>query len=298
MSLIVSSFSQGLFWAIMAIGVFITFRILDIADLTAEGSFPLGAAAAASLIVAGVNPLLATLLAVVAGALAGLVAGFLHTKMQIPAIITGILVLTGLYSINIRVMGQSNLALLNEETLLTYMQDLGLSVQMAPLVLGVLSLALVIGIIVWFMNTEYGLALRTTGDNKIMAEANGIETDSMIILGYMISNSMIALSGALLAQYNGYSDISMGTGTIVIGLAGVVIAEVLVKDARIFKRLLSIFAGAFIYRLVIDMIMRQTAIAITPSDIKIISAVILAVILWAPQVSIGRKKKKVTERRG
>lgn len=298
MSLIVSSFSQGLFWAIMAIGVFITFRILDIADLTAEGSFPLGAAAAASLIVAGVNPLLATLLAVVAGALAGLVAGFLHTKMQIPAIITGILVLTGLYSINIRVMGQSNLALLNEETLLTYMQDLGLSVQMAPLVLGVLSLALVIGIMVWFMNTEYGLALRTTGDNKIMAEANGIETDSMIILGYMISNSMIALSGALLAQYNGYSDISMGTGTIVIGLAGVVIAEVLVKDARIFKRLLSIFAGAFIYRLVIDMIMRQTAIAITPSDIKIISAVILAVILWAPQVSIGRKKKKVTERRG
>lgn len=298
MSLIVSSFSQGLFWAIMAIGVFITFRILDIADLTAEGSFPLGAAAAASLIVAGVNPLLATLLAVVAGALAGLVAGFLHTKMQIPAIITGILVLTGLYSINIRVMGQSNLALLNEETLLTYMQDLGLSVQMAPLVLGVLSLALVIGIIVWFMNTEYGLALRTTGDNKIMAEANGIETDSMIILGYMISNSMIALSGALLAQYNGYSDISMGTGTIVIGLAGVVIAEVLVKDARIFKRLLSIFVGAFIYRLVIDMIMRQTAIAITPSDIKIISAVILAVILWAPQVSIGRKKKKVTERRG
>lgn len=298
MSLIVSSFSQGLFWAIMAIGVFITFRILDIADLTAEGSFPLGAATAAALIVAGVNPLLATFLAVIAGALAGLVAGFLHTKMKIPAIITGILVLTGLYSINIRVMGQSNLALLNQETLLTYMQNWGLSVQMAPLVLGVISLALVIGIIVWFMNTEYGLALRTTGDNKIMAEANGIETDSMIILGYMISNSMIALSGALLAQYNGYSDISMGTGTIVIGLAGVVIAEVLVKNARIFKRLLSIFVGAFIYRLVIDMIMRQTAIAITPSDIKIISAVILAIILWAPQTSIGRKKKKIKESRG
>lgn len=298
MSLIVSSFSQGLFWAIMAIGVFITFRILGIADLTAEGSFPLGAATAASLIVAGVNPLLATLLAIIAGALAGLVAGFLHTKMKIPAIITGILVLTGLYSINIRVMGQSNLALLNEETLLTYMQNWGLSVQMAPLVLGVVSLALVIGIIVWFMNTEFGLALRTTGDNKIMAEANGIETDSMIILGYMISNSMIALSGALLAQYNGYSDISMGTGTIVIGLAGVVIAEVLVKNARIFKRLLSIFVGAFIYRLVIDMIMRQTTISITPSDIKIISAVILAIILWAPQVSTGRKKKKIKESRG
>lgn len=298
MSLIISSFSQGLFWAIMAIGVFITFRILGIADLTAEGSFPLGAAAAASLIVAGVNPLLATLLAIIAGALAGLVAGFLHTKMKIPAIITGILVLTGLYSINIRVMGQSNLALLNEETLLTYMQNWGLSVQMAPLVLGLVSLALVIGIMVWFMNTEFGLALRTTGDNKIMAEANGIETDSMIILGYMISNSMIALSGALLAQYNGYSDISMGTGTIVIGLAGVVIAEVLVKNARIFKRLLSIFVGAFIYRLVIDMIMRQTVISITPSDIKIISAVILAVILWAPQVSTGRKKKKITESRG
>lgn len=298
MSLIVSSFSQGLFWAIMAIGVFITFRILGIADLTAEGSFPLGAAAAASLIVAGVNPLLATLLAIIAGALAGLVAGFLHTKMKIPAIITGILVLTGLYSINIRVMGQSNLALLNEETLLTYMQNWGLSVQMAPLVLGLVSLALVIGIMVWFMNTEFGLALRTTGDNKIMAEANGIETDSMIILGYMISNSMIALSGALLAQYNGYSDISMGTGTIVIGLAGVVIAEVLVKNARIFKRLLSIFVGAFIYRLVIDMIMRQTVISITPSDIKIISAVILAIILWAPQVSTGRKKKKITESRG
>lgn len=291
MSIIVSSFSQSLFWAIMAIGVLITFRILDIADLTAEGSLPLGAAVTATLIVNfGMNPILATLLAAVAGAIAGFVAGILHTKMKIPAIITGILLLTGLYSINIRIMGQSNLPLINETTLMTYFQEMGMTAQTSQLTVGLLAVGIVMGLTVWFMNTEYGLALRTTGDNKLMAEANGIKTDHMIIMGYMISNALIAVAGAFLAQYNGYADITMGTGSIVIGLAAVVIAEVLLRNVSMTKRLLSIILGSFVYRYLIDMIMVQSFI--TPTDIKIISAVILTLILWVPQLPLKRKRKK------
>lgn len=293
MSLLVSSFTQALFWAIMAIGVFITFRLLEIADLSAEGSFPLGAATAAMLIVSGMHPLLATVIAFFAGSLGGLVAGILHTKMKIPAIITGILVQTGLYSVNIRVMGQSNLSLLGEPTLISQLERWGISTATAALILGLVAIALVIAILVWFMKTEFGLAMITTGDNKLMAEANGIHTDSMVILAYMISNGLIALSGALIAQFNGYADISMGTGTIVIGLASLIIAEVIVKDASMYKRLLSIVLGSFIYRLVIDLILRQTVISITPTDIKIISAVLLAIILWLPHTGKKRKKSKL-----
>ncbi len=298
MSIIISSLTQGLFWAIMAIGVYITFRLLEIADLSAEGTFPLGASIAATLIVSGMNPLLATLLAVVGGALGGLAAGILHTKMKIPAIITGILIQTALYSINIRIMGQSNVSLLGEASLLTYFESLGLPPALSALLLAVLAVTLVIILIVWFMKTEFGLALITTGNNKMMAEANGIYTDAMVILGYMISNALIALSGALIAQFNGYSDISMGTGTIVIGLASLIIAEVIIKDTSMHQRLLSILLGSFIYRLVIDLILRQTLIAITPTDIKIISALILALILWLPHMKNKTKRNKVQNNKG
>lgn len=298
MSIIISSLTQGLFWAIMAIGVYITFRLLEIADLSAEGTFPLGASIAATLIVSGMNPLLATLLVVVGGALGGLAAGILHTKMKIPAIITGILIQTALYSINIRIMGQSNVSLLGEASLLTYFESLGLPPVLSALLLAVLAVTLVIILIVWFMKTEFGLALITTGNNKMMAEANGIYTDAMVILGYMISNALIALSGALIAQFNGYSDISMGTGTIVIGLASLIIAEVIIKDTSMHQRLLSILLGSFIYRLVIDLILRQTLIAITPTDIKIISALILALILWLPHMKNKTKRNKVQNNKG
>lgn len=288
MDLMISSVSQGMMWSILAIGVYITFRILGLADLSAEGSFPLGAAVCAKLLVNQVHPFLAVLAALLAGALAGFLTGFMTTKMKIPTLLAGILTMTGLYSINLRVMGQANTPLLGEKTLLTSLENLGLSTTWSPFLLGLLTVMVIVLGLVIFMGTEYGLSLIATGDNALMAEANGIRTDHVQLVGYMISNALIALSGALIAQYNGYADLSMGTGTIVIGLAAIVIGEVLLSQVKLPSRLLSIILGAIIYRVIIDLIMKY--IPILPSDIKILSAIVLAIILWSPQVEWKTKK--------
>ena len=235
MDLILSSLSQGLLWSIMAIGVYLTYRILDIADLTAEGAYPLGAAICATGIVSGVNPLVATLLAFVGGMGAGLVSGLLHTKMKIPALLTGIVTLTGLYSINLKVLGKANVALLRQTTLVTQLQDLGLTKTYAVLVIGGIFVLVVIALLTLLLKTQVGLALRSTGDNIPMSEANGINVDQMKIYGYMLSNGLIALCGALLTQNNGYADLNSGTGTIVIGLASVIIAEVILRNLSISR---------------------------------------------------------------
>ncbi|WP_025728851.1 ABC transporter permease [Atopobacter phocae] len=285
MDIIISSVSQGFFWSLMAIGVYMTFRLLDIADLSAEGSFPLGAAICAQLLVHGYSPIVATLASFIGGMLAGGVAGFLHTKMHIPSLLTGILVLTGLYSFNLRLMGRANIPLMTTPTLILKVQSLGISDEWAGFIVGLLMVILVISVLVWFLNTSFGLALRATGDNQMMSTANGINVKKMMVLAYMISNGLIALSGALLAQNNGYADISMGIGTIVIGLASVIIAEVLFHNLTIGQRFLTIVAGSIIYRLVIDFVMQQAFIPITPSDIKGLSAIALAIILWAPHAT-------------
>lgn len=251
MDIILSSVSQGLLWSVMAIGVYLTFRILDIADLTAEGAYPLGAAVCAIGIVNGVNPLLATLLAFLAGMGAGLISGLLHTKLKIPALLTGIVTLTGLYSINLKILGKANVALLKQETLVTQLQAFGLTKTDAVLLIGVVFVLIVIALLTLLMNTQIGLAIRSTGDNIPMSEANGINVDNMKIYGYMISNGLIALCGALLTQNNGYADLNSGTGTIVIGLASVIIAEVMLRNLRLGLRLLSVVLGAVIYRLII-----------------------------------------------
>lgn len=251
MDIILSSISQGLLWSVMAIGVYLTFRILDIADMTAEGSYPLGAAVCATGIVNGVNPLLATFMAVLAGMVAGLVSGLLHTKLKIPALLTGIVTLTGLYSINLKILGKANVALLKQETLVTQLQDLGLPKTNAVLVIGLVFVLAVVGILTLLFNTQIGLAIRSTGDNIPMSEANGINVDNMKIYGYMMSNGLIALCGALLTQNNGYADLNSGTGTIVIGLASVIIAEVILRNLRLGWRLLSVVLGAVVYRLII-----------------------------------------------
>ncbi len=226
--IVLSSISQGLLWSIMAIGVFLTFRILDIADLSAEGSFPMGAAVCALLIVNGYHPIVATLGGMAGGMLAGVVSGFMHTKMKIPALLTGIITLTGLYSVNLLILGRSNVSLSGETTLVTLLTDSGLTKTSAVLVIGAVFVALVVLSLVVLLNTQLGLALRATGDNLEMGEANGIKVDRMKILGYMLSNGLIALSGALLAQNNGYADLNMGVGTIVIGLASIILAEVII----------------------------------------------------------------------
>ncbi|WP_286783569.1 ABC transporter substrate binding protein [Streptococcus sp. UBA4344] len=280
--IILTAISQGLLWAIMAIGVFITFRILDIADLSAEGSFPLGAASTAIMIVNGINPLLATIGGFVAGMLAGAVAGFLHTKMKIPALLTGIIVLTALYSVNLLVLGSANVSLAGQETLVTVMTSaLSLSKLYAVILIGVIFVALVILLLVVLLNTQMGLALRATGDNLAMGEANGIKVDRMKILGYMISNGLIALAGSLLAQNNGYADMNMGTGTIVNGLASIILAEVIVKYLPLGKRLWSIVLGSILYRLVLVIIL---AMNVDAQMLKLASALLLALILYVPEI--------------
>ncbi|WP_438477809.1 ABC transporter permease [Streptococcus pluranimalium] len=291
LDIVLSSISQGLLWSIMAIGVFITFRILDIADLSAEGAFPMGAAVASVSILNGWHPVLATLAGLAGGMLVGLVAGFLHTKMKIPPLLTGIITLTGLYSTNLLVMGRSNVSLSMQNTLVSMFQDLGLDKTYAVILIGVIFIALVILSLMLFLNTQLGLSLRATGDNIHMGQANGINVNQMKVLGYMIGNGLIALSGALLAQNNGYADLNMGVGTIIIGLASVILAEVIIKHLPLGKRLISIVLGSVIYRLIIVVILTANVGA---QMIKLVSAVLLAIILYIPEIrsKLGIKSSK------
>jgi len=281
MDIITSSLAQGLLWAIMAIGVYLTFRILDIADMTAEGSFPLGAAITASALVNGMSPVIATLLGALGGALAGLVSGLLHTKLKIPALLTGILTLTGLYSINLFVMGgKANIALLNTvKTVFTQLpiQDSTL----ATIVVGAVALLIVIVLLVLFFNTQMGLAARAVGNNSQMSAANGVNNANMKIIVYMLSNGLVALSGSLMAQTNGYADGSMGIGTIVIALAAIIIAEILLRHLTFGQRLLTIIGGAIIYRLIIAGVLW---LGVDPNALRLFYALMLTLFLAMPRI--------------
>ncbi|HEO5162643.1 TPA: ABC transporter permease [Streptococcus agalactiae] len=297
LDIILSGISQGLLWSIMAIGVFITFRILDIADLSAEGAFPMGAAVCALCIVNDINPIVATIAGMLGGVLAGLVSGFLHTKMKIPALLTGIITLTGLYSINLLVLGRSNVSFALKNTLVTMVTRLGLNKLSAVLLIGIVCVGLVILILYLFLNTQLGLALRATGDNEAMGQANSIKVDRMKMLGYMIGNGLIALSGALLAQNNGYADLNMGVGTIVIGLASIILAEVMIKYLPLGKRLWSIVLGSVLYRMIIVFILTTD---IDAQMIKLVSAILLALILYVPELraKLGVKTSKSLTKEG
>lgn len=290
-NIIISATSEALLWSIMAIGVYLMYRILDIADLSAEGVFPLGASVCAILIISGTHPLIATVAALIAGSLAGLVTSLLHTKLKIPALLAGILTMTGLYSINLRVMGRSNINLAQSETLVNIVKDF-VSKDYAALVIGVVALIIVITALYLFYKTEIGLAFIATGDNEAMSQANSINTDNMKILGYMISNGLIALSGALLCQFNGFADTSSGVGTIVIGLAAVIIAGVIVRNARFVLRLLTVVMGAILYRLIISIVLE---FRIEASDLKLFSAIILTLFLYIPNIKLNKKSKKIKE---
>ena len=297
LDIVLSGISQGLLWSIMAIGVFITFRILDIADLSAEGTFPMGAAVCALCIMHDINPLLATFCGMLGGMLAGFVSGIMHTKMKIPALLTGIITLTGLYSVNLLILGSSNVYLSTHETIVTMVAKLGLDRTSSVLLIGSVFVVLVILILYLFLNTQLGLALRATGDNVAMGQANGIKVDRMKILGYMIGNGLIALSGALLAQNNGYADLNMGVGTIVIGLASIILAEVIIKHLPLGKRLWSLVLGSVIYRLIIVFILTTD---IEAQMIKLVSAILLAVILYIPELrnKLGVRPSKTLTKEG
>ena len=284
------AFGQGLAWGIMAIGVYITFRILDIADLTVDGSLATGGAVAALCITMGWNPWLALLMAVIAGMLAGLISGLLPTACGIPAILAGILTQLALYSINLRIMAigdekattKATLALSvdRQELLISsrYIRELTLE---TPLFLLVIFTVLVIALLYWFFGTELGSALRATGANQNMARAQGINTNWCKVLGLVVSNGLVALSGGLLAQYQGSSTVDMGRGAIVIGLAAVIIGEVLLgKVFRNFAlKLLSAVIGSIIYYIVLQFVLR---LGLESTDLKLLSAVVVALFLTIP----------------
>jgi len=275
------SFYEGLVFGFVAIGVYLTFRVLGFPDLTVDGSFALGAAVAAVLIASGVNPFLATLAALGAGLCAGLATSLLNTKLRIPALLAGILVMVSLYSVNLRVMGGANVSLLRQATIFTLTsQFLGLETRIAYqlVVAGVLA-AIVFFILNWFLRTEIGLAVRATGDNEQMVRGFGVNTDMTTILGVSISNGLVALGGAAVAQGQKFADVGMGIGMIVMGLASVIIGEALFRPKGVARLLLAVLGGTFIYRLVISVALR---LGMAPGDLKLVTAALVIIALAVP----------------
>ena len=264
--MILSTINQGLLWAILGLGIFMTFRILNFPDMTTEGSFPLGGAVAVTLITQGVNPFLATFVAFLAGCAAGLITGLLYTKGKIPTLLAGILVMTSCNSIMLMVMGRANLGLLGADKL----KSTWISVS---------AVLLVLLLIFYFLNTNLGQAFIATGDNVEMAQSFGINTGRMEVLGLVVSNGVIALSGALISQNDGYADVSKGMGVIVIGLASIIIGEVFFGNVSLFERLFAIVIGSIFYQFLILAVIK---LGFNTNYLKLFSAIVLAICLMIP----------------
>jgi putative ABC transport system permease protein len=262
--------------------VFLSFRVLSFPDLTVDGSFPLGAAVVASAITQGLDPYLATLIAVLAGALAGLVTALLNVRFRILHLLASILTMIALFSINLRIMGRPNIALINEPTVLTPFLGLGLSgLWLQPLAMLLVAL-LASGLLAAFLASEYGLALRATGANPRMARAQGIRTGAATCTGMALSNALVALAGALFAQTNGFADITIGTGTIVVGLAAVIIGETLLPARRIAVVVLACLLGSILYRLAVAFALNADLLGLEASDLNLVTAVLVALALILP----------------
>ncbi|RFB18804.1 ABC transporter permease [Bacillus sp. HNG] len=304
------AFESGIIYAIMAIGVYLSFRILDFPDLTVDGSFVTGAAVSAILITNGVNPFIATLLALVAGFIAGSITGLLHTVGKINALLSGILMMIALYSINLRIMGKSNVSLLNIDTTFTNVSGVSASSGLdsffnsvlsaiglgnsLPKTWGILLFMIVVTFVIkllidLFLRTEIGLAVRATGDNKKMISSFSANTNLMTILGLGLSNALVAFSGSLIAQQGGFADVGMGIGMIVIGLASVIIGEALFGAKTIARATLAVIGGAIIYRIVVSLALRVEFLQ--PGDMKLITAIIVIIALVLPKILEGTKEK-------
>ncbi|MBP6322093.1 MAG: ABC transporter permease [Giesbergeria sp.] len=281
----------GLIFSLVALGVFISFRLLRFPDLTVDGSFPLGGAVCAILIANGVNPWLATLAATAAGAGAGLLTGWLNVKLKIMDLLASILMMIALYSINLRVMGGPNVPLINDPTLFTMLQPEGMDDYLArPLILLFIVIAAKLALD-WFFSTERGLAIRATGSNARMARAQGVNTGAMVLLGMAVSNALVGLAGALFAQTQGGADISMGIGTIVIGLAAVIVGESILPSRRIIYATLAVVIGAIVYRFFIAMALNSDFIGLKAQDLNLVTALLVIFALVIPQL-----KKRFTRR--
>ena len=281
--------SQGMIWGIMAIGVYLTYRILDVSDLTVDGSLATGGAVCVMLVRNGVNIYIALLCAILAGMLAGYLTGLLHTKCRIPAILSGILVQLALYSINLRIMdSKANQPISVDKFKLLvsqrYVRNLSIN---NPIIILIIMIVLLIGVLYWYFGTEMGSCLRATGANPHMARAQGINTDSAIRIGLMIANGLVGLSGALLAQYQGAADVGMGRGAIVIGLAAVIIGQVLFSKVfhNFALKMLSVVLGAIIYYIVLQIVLM---LGLNTNDLKLFSALIVTLFLSIPHLKMSK----------
>lgn len=280
MSLITSTIGQGLLWGILALGLYLSFRILNFPDMTVEGTFPFGAAVCVSCLIHGIDPLAATLCSFIAGLLTGAITGLLYTKGRIPVLLAGILTMTGIYSINLRILGKANVGLLNHPTLLNEEFLTNLPTNFPTIAIGLIFSIIIVVLLATFLNTDLGQAFIATGDNEIMARSLGINTDNMKILGLMISNGLIGLAGGLLAQNGGYADVNMGIGTMVIGLAAIIIGEVVYgTNLSLTARLVAVVIGSILYRLVLLLVLQ---LGFSSNDFKLISAIILAICMMLP----------------
>ena len=282
----------GLIFSLVALGVYISFRLLRFPDLTVDGSFPLGGAVCAILISTGTNAWLATLAATAAGALAGLITGWLNVRLKIMDLLASILMMIALYSINLRVMGGPNVPLINDPTLFTLLQPDGIPDYVARPLLLVVVVVLAKLALDWFFATERGLAIRATGSNARMARAQGVNTGAMVLLGMAISNALVGLAGALFAQTQGGSDISMGIGTIVIGLAAVIVGESILPSRRIVYATLAVIVGAIVYRFFIAAALNSDFIGLKAQDLNLVTAALVTVALVIPQL-----KRKLSSRK-
>ncbi|MBF6625521.1 ABC transporter permease [Aerococcaceae bacterium zg-BR9] len=285
MTIYLNAMSQGVLWGIMGIGLYITFRILRFADLTSEASFTMGVSVAVSLITQGVSPILATVAAIFGGMLTGYVTGLLMTLFDIPSLLAGIITLTGFYSINLRIMGKPNVSLrrlstIYDEGIATLFQ----STLVQRTVIGLMIVMIVVLLLSFFFRTDLGQAMIATGDNEIMAKSLGIKTASMKRFALVLANGIIGLAGALVAQDNSFGDISMGTGTVVVALSSIVIGEVLLKQLTMPLRLLAIVLGSVIYRVILVFVLQ---LGFNANDFRLISAIVLAIFLAFPTISIS-----------
>jgi len=307
MTLLIGSITIGLVLALLALGIFISFRIFDFADITAEGSFTFGAAITAALIVTGTNPILATLLAFAGGMLAGATTGLIHTRFKINPLLAGILVMTALYSVNLHVMGKSNVPLLAQSTLFTWFEGFSDSVSGKEALVNLIGwevpardlwtllfcLIIIVAfslILLWFFRTNIGTAMRATGDNDQMIRALGVNTKTMIIFGIALSNGMIALSGSMLAQFQGFADVQMGIGMMVWGLASVIIGEALISNNSLGLVIAGTVIGAVLFRLLVAIALRW---GMNPNDLKLITAAFVFLALVLPGFMKQTKKIKL-----
>jgi putative tryptophan/tyrosine transport system permease protein len=276
------SLYEGLVFGLVAIAVYLTLRVLAFPDLTVDGSYTLGGAVAAVLIVKGSNPVVAVLVAVALGILAGMVTAILNTKLRVPALLAGILMMVGLYSVNLRIMGGANVSLLREPTIYEQaarLTGLGKGSMELSIVVALVIVAIVFIVFSWFLRTEIGLALRATGDNEMMVRGMGSDTDRNLIMGVAVSNGLVALSGAVVSQAQGFADVGMGIGMIVMGLASVIIGETLFKPRKVAGLLLAVTAGSFIYRLIITIALR---LGMAPGDLKLTTSLLVVVAMAVP----------------